>query len=429
MNFGEKILEYKDEILSDLKKLIEIESVSAEGSENCRKALEFMMKRAEDFGLAHKTYEDKAGHIELGNGGKLCGVLSHLDVVPAGSNWSVEPFTLTRKNGRLYGRGIDDDKGASIIDLYCLKALKDNNVKGANTVRCIYGTDEEVGMTDMETYFSYEPIPDFSFTPDSDYGICFAEKGILQIKISSKENKSDIKEFSAGSAVNAVPDSAKAVYYSNKEIKELSVTGKAAHACQCFDGENAAIELIMLLKNNNIALGNLLEFAYDRINTETDGASLGIKLSDEPSGELTCCFSTVRINENDSYITIDIRYPVTEDGEKVFNKVKTEAEKYNLSTEVIHHLEPLYLSKGSGTIKLLSKAYEDIIGEKPELYSTGGGTYARTLGGKGVAFGPAFPNDNVNMHNADESIDEENFFKHAQICLQAIYKLYTETDW
>ena len=66
------------------------------------------------------------------------------------------------------------------------------------------------------------------------------------------------------------------------------------------------------------------------------------------------------------------------------------------------------------------------MGENPELYVTGGGTYARMLGGKGVAFGPAFIDDNVNMHNADESVDKEKFFKHAEICLQAFYKLYTE---
>jgi succinyl-diaminopimelate desuccinylase len=30
------------------------------------------------------------------------------------------------------------------------------------------------------------------------------------------------------------------------------------------------------------------------------------------------------------------------------------------------------------------------------------------------------------MHNADESVDKENFLKHMQICLQAMYRLYTE---
>ena len=46
----------------------------------------------------------------------------------------------------------------------------------------------------------------------------------------------------------------------------------------------------------------------------------------------------------------------------------------------------------------------------------------------GVAFGPAFKNDDVRMHNADESMDKENFFKHAQICLEAMYRMFTDGE-
>ena len=53
---------------------------------------------------------------------------------------------------------------------------------------------------------------------------------------------------------------------------------------------------------------------------------------------------------------------------------------------------------------------------------------ARMLGGHGVAFGPAFKNDDVRMHNADESMDKENFFKHAQICLEAMYRMFTDGE-
>ena len=93
--------------------------------------------------------------------------------------------------------------------------------------------------------------------------------------------------------------------------------------------------------------------------------------------------------------------------------------------EVLHLEKPLYIEKDSELVTLLSNAYESVTGEKAELYSTGGGTYARKLGGKGVAFGPAFSGDDVHMHDADESMDKENFLKHAQICLEAMYRLYT----
>ena len=84
------------------------------------------------------------------------------------------------------------------------------------------------------------------------------------------------------------------------------------------------------------------------------------------------------------------------------------------------------MEKDSRIISLLSDAYKNVMGTDAPLYTTGGGTYARKLGGNGVAFGPVFPGDEINMHNADESINEENYFKHAEICLEAMYKMFTE---
>ena len=50
---------------------------------------------------------------------------------------------------------------------------------------------------------------------------------------------------------------------------------------------------------------------------------------------------------------------------------------------------------------------------------------ARMLGGRGVAFGPVFEDDDSRIHNSDESLDEEKFFKHFRICLEAMYKMMT----
>ena len=83
------------------------------------------------------------------------------------------------------------------------------------------------------------------------------------------------------------------------------------------------------------------------------------------------------------------------------------------------------MEKDSELIRLLSESYSAVTGEEAPLYTTGGGTYARQLGGRGVAFGPNFPDDDVHMHDADESVDKQNFLKHMQICFEAMYRLYT----
>ena len=74
--FGNKILDFKDELLKDLNTLLSFESVDGEKNDECDNALNFILKRAEDFGLTGERTTDKSGHITLGDSGKLCGVLT-----------------------------------------------------------------------------------------------------------------------------------------------------------------------------------------------------------------------------------------------------------------------------------------------------------------------------------------------------------------
>ena len=450
MMFGDKILKYKDELLADLNTLIGFESVANEKPEECQNAINFMLKRANDFGLTGEQVTDESMHIQLGGKGKLCGILSHLDVVPAGNNWSVLPYSLTEKDGRLYGRGIADDKGAALVTLYCLRALKEEGIDGVNALRAIYGTSEECGMEDIDGYFEKMPVPDLSFTPDSDYGICYAEKGILQIEVSTKGNLATVlSQLHSGKAINAVPDIAYALLdssnYDEQNLLELSKKtegnfefnstidglmvisrGKAAHACEPHKGFNAAAALVELLAKayTSTEIGAICDFIDIALGNETDGCSLGLKTHCSISGDLTVNLGYIHIEGNEARAAFDIRYPVSITGGSVYRQFRYAAKHNKLDVKVLNHEKPLYIEKDSELVKLLSGAYKAVTGEEPELYTTGGGTYARKLGGKGLAFGPAFKDDEVNMHNADESIDKEKFFTHAQICLEAMYRMY-----
>lgn len=444
MAFGNKILKYKDDILKDLANVVAIDSVSADGCEKPQKALEYMLNRGKEMGLVTKNVDNIAGHIEYGSGTKLCGVLTHLDVVPAGEGWSVPAFALTRKDGRIYGRGVADDKGSAVIAMYCLKALKDNNITANSTIRLILGTNEETGMTDVQHYFSKETLPEISFTPDSDYGICQCEKGILQFTITGKNNSEILISAIGGGAVNAVPDRTEFSINTNLKISENSngsfsvinngtettviSKGIASHAMEPQNGFNSITHAISMLCSvfGEKQLGNLPDFINKYIGTTTDGSLLGINQSDKQSGCLTLNVGTININKNSATAKIDIRYPVSANYENIVNTITNAATGMNLEMHIDSHLSPLNVPENSKVISILQQAYSAITGQMPNLYSTGGGTYARSLGNKGVAFGPVFANDYSNMHKPDESLNEENFFLHAQICLEAMYKMFME---
>ncbi len=456
MLFGKKILNYKEDIVRDLGTLVAVPSVCGPaeagmpfGRESAR-ALGTILGMAKHLGLTVRNVGNYAGHAEYGQGSETAAVVTHVDVVPAGTGWHTDPFAMTRRGNLLFGRGTADDKGAAVVALYCLKALKDEKVTGKRKIRAIFGAGEEIASNDLEMYFAQEPMPVMAFTPDSEYGICNREKGIMRVDFSGGEKTSPVvRSFTAGAVVNAVPDSAETVLACSAEKAaeleqnaksaegDFQVTalpdgakavskGKASHAMQPQAGFNAATHLVRLLARtfSEEELGGFFTFLDCAVGTETDGAALGIGQSDEPSGPLTLNLGIVRAGAGGERATIDIRYPVTADGDRIFSEVRGRAAKEGIGAERLVDTKPLYLPAQSPLISLLQGAYRDVTGGTAELYATGGGTYARAIPGSAVAFGPFFPDEgNRRLHNTDENIDLEKFLLHAQVCLEAVYRM------
>ena len=56
--------------------------------------------------------DNYAGHAEFGIGRTyVCGIGSHVDVVPAGDRWDSDPFTLTQKRRFIIGKRCWTTKG------------------------------------------------------------------------------------------------------------------------------------------------------------------------------------------------------------------------------------------------------------------------------------------------------------------------------
>ncbi|MBS0123924.1 acetylornithine deacetylase [Thetidibacter halocola] len=99
----------------------------------------------------HRHYNetnDKAGlfaHVgpEVEGGVVLSG---HTDVVPVdGQPWGTDPFVLTERDGRLYGRGATDMKGFDALAIWALVEAKKRGVTRPLQIALSY--DEEVGCT------------------------------------------------------------------------------------------------------------------------------------------------------------------------------------------------------------------------------------------------------------------------------------------
>ncbi|MGE5676425.1 MAG: dipeptidase PepV [Pseudomonadota bacterium] len=452
----EKIVSMKDEIIRGVQGSIRIKSTEADEKdgkpfgEGIHEALEHCLKLSEELGFKAVNVDNMAGYAEYGQGEEMVAVLGHLDVVPEGSGWTYPPYGGEIHDGKLYGRGAIDDKGPTIGALYALKAIKELNLQLRRRVRVIFGLNEEAGSKCIKYYVDHGgEIPVAGFTPDGAYPIINGEKGIVTCRYRRKLTRAGnavIVSIKGGTVVNAVPDYAEAVFSMPEEMKEaagklaegishikledkeglfiISSYGVSAHGSTPEKGRNAISQLLLFLGRLDLGgdAGEFVDFMNRYVGHEVNGESLGIFMEDDVSGKFTFNLGKIDGTGEEIVIGINMRYPVTKTYEEF---IGTFEEKMRLGKmeQVSHvHKKRLYVAPESELIKKLSRVYEEKTGEKAELLSIGGGTYAKAIDNI-VAFGPIFPGQPVVEHMPDEYIEVDSLIKNVQIMAAAMYEL------
>ena len=80
-------------------------------------------------------------------------VYAHYDVMPAEplELWKSQPFEPEVRDGRIWARGADDDKGQSFIQVKAFEYLVKNNLLTSN-VKFIFEGEEEIGSPSLEAF-------------------------------------------------------------------------------------------------------------------------------------------------------------------------------------------------------------------------------------------------------------------------------------
>lgn len=132
---------------------------------------------------------------------------------PRRRRWHYPPYDCTWAGGRIYGRGVIDDKGPAAAALYALKAVRDRGAPLHRRVRLLVGCNEEKGSSCIRHYVEAGgEIPVMGFTPDGMYPIINGEKGIavVDFRRALAPSPRSIRCISGGTAHNVVPDRARA---------------------------------------------------------------------------------------------------------------------------------------------------------------------------------------------------------------------------
>ena len=442
-NFDTQLTAQHEPLKKALIELVRIPSVCDEGvggypfGKNVDQALRTALQIAGDIGFRTK-YGDGGyyGYAEVGEGKEMLAILGHLDVVPVGklTDWKRNPFDPAEKDGMLYGRGTQDDKGPLLASLFAVKALMDAGVKFNKRLRFIFGTDEETLWRCINRYKEIEETPTMGFSPDARFPLIYAEKGLLQLKLEG-QNQTDLR-LTGGTAFNAVPDM---MFYDGVLQEELAskldelgfpyewkedgieIKGKAAHAMITEEGINAIARLCIALHAIGVE-SKAIHFIAQELGEDPYATNIFGDCNDAPSGKLKFNVGMINLGEKEQ-ISIDTRIPVTVSKEEIVKKLSAAAARYGLEYKEFDWLAPLYLAQDHPVIKTLMKVYHQYSGdETSEPIALGGATYARAFDNC-VAFGPLFPGELLTEHEPNERAIMENLYRAMNIYAYAIYQL------
>ena len=207
----EKIEGYRDEMIDLQSKLTAIPALGptndGEGEEKKAAFVKGWMEKEIGFDVLeqHDSPDDRVPSgsrpniIAIAKGAsdaKRIWVMAHTDIVPPGelSLWDSDPYTVKVEDGKVYGRGVEDNQHGMVTPLFALKALKELGVTPAFDVGLAFVADEETGsehgiqyLIENHDVFGKDDliiVPDAG-VPDGSM-IEVAEKSIYWLKVETK---------------------------------------------------------------------------------------------------------------------------------------------------------------------------------------------------------------------------------------------------
>lgn len=445
---NQKIMEMQEEIIEAIRENVAIDSIKGEPEPDApygkgpKAALDNALALGEKLGFRTGNAGNRVGWIEYGEGEEMAAVLGHLDVVPLGDGWKYPPFGGEIHDGKMYGRGVADDKGPTIGAFFALKAIRDLGLPIDRRIRIMFGTDEECGSSCVKYYIEQgEELPTIGFTPDAEYPCIFCEKGTSGFTL-GKQKVTDgtvkVIRFEGGTAANVVTPTCVLEVEGDLEVAETSgVTvkkenghtivesiGFGAHGSTPALGVNAAVQLLEAVKDVDFGgdFQNMKNFILEMLGKKTNGTKLNIHYFDEETGETTVNLGVVKYDGQEMSMTLDIRYPKNAPAEVVNRNVEAAAEKYYLDVLKQDSVPLLYVPKDSELVRKLMSVYQEITGRDDQPLAIGGGTYAKAFKNM-VAFGPEFPGDENAIHQPNEFIEIDKMMRSLQIIAAAMWEL------
>jgi succinyl-diaminopimelate desuccinylase len=272
-----------------------------------------------------------------------------MDVVPVGNlaDWQSDPWTVVQKDGKLFGRGVEDNQQGLCSAFAAAWAFVANGIQPERTIKLLFAADEEVG---------------------SKYGMIWLLK-----KHPELFNKNDFF---------VIPDGGdslgQTIEIAEKNVLwiQFTVSGKQCHGSRPDEGLNACL-----------AANRLSVALYEGLHKKFDAR-------DDLFEPATCTFEPTKRDANVAGVNIipgsdvfcfDCRVLPRYKNEEVLEEIKkivAEEEKFSgvkVSFDLLQNAQSKATDKNAPVVKALASAIKEAQGLEAKTIGIGGGTVAAEL--------------------------------------------------
>ncbi|MBR3544403.1 MAG: M20 family metallo-hydrolase [Treponema sp.] len=303
---------------------------------------------AGSFGLENNSGASTDSSASSDNSGAIW-VIAHMDVVPVGNlaDWKTDPWTVVEKDGKLFGRGVEDNQQGLCSAFAAVWAFVANKVQPERTIKLLFAADEEVG---------------------SKYGMIWLLQNHPELF-----NKNDFF---------VIPDGGdplgQTIEVAEKNVLwvQFTVSGKQCHGSRPDEGLNACL-----------AANRLSVALYEGLHKKFDAR-------DDLFEPATCTFEPTKRDANVAGVNIipgsdvfcfDCRVLPRYKNEEILEEIKKivakeeEVSGAKVSFELLQNAQSKATDKNAPVVKALASAIKEAHGIEAKTIGIGGGTVAAEL--------------------------------------------------
>jgi acetylornithine deacetylase/succinyl-diaminopimelate desuccinylase-like protein len=346
---------------------------------------------------------------------------NHYDVQPEEpvEEWKSPPYKLSVRDGRLYGRGISDNKGPLVANLFGVQAALEVQGKIDCNVRFIVEGEEEAGSMHLEEFCKAHPDllksdgcvwEGAGAAPKQTSEVYAGVKGDVYFELRSKGFSKDAHSGDAPVVVNPAWRLVWALSTLKNEKEEILIDGFYEDVVS---PERKELALFARYPREKIEEYKQL-YNTDRFLLGRDGVEFWKELILSP----TCTVSgllagytgagTKTVIGKEAMAKLDVRIVPNQKVDKVSNMLRKHLDKHGFSdieTKLMAGYEPNRTPIDNPFIKLITAIAKDFSGKDPVLFPSSPGS------GPAYLFGPYTPwamcgtfDPESNIHAPNESV-------------------------